>query len=517
VTDGSLSTVTLTVDGKTFELADDGSSLLDALRGEVGALSVKDGCSPQGQCGCCTVLVDGAPRVSCVTPLRRMRGRDITTVDGLDEPSRLAWADAFFTAGASQCGFCTPGIICRLEALKRGGALGDPAAVNRALQAHLCRCTGWSTIRDAAAAVATAVTIRSDRDRDLDAAAQRASIEGGAPQAVGPTVAMGRGGFADDLAPSESLVAVPDGYGGWSVGESLLEARSRVNKVQGRRTTLASTPPIDLPDGQWAAVLQTSWVEPAYLETDAVWCEPGSTPVGPLLNGGAFGAKSGSDLAGVARQLADKYQRSVRILADREYVVREGPKRPPVAVGLRADGSGVFRVARTAGINDIVKRCDPRLIVEEVDVAGPPTSAAMRAAGWAELEMINSALRGGSSEIRGADGGAARADIDGNVVHVAVRAGDLLDEVVLRSYVIGAAHMALGWIRSESLAVDNDGVVHDLTIRSFGVLKAIDTPRIEVEIDTSPGAPVNVSDAAFVAVAAAAWLEAGTPPVIPAQ
>ena len=63
-----------------------GVSLLDALREDLGARSVKDGCSPQGQCGCCTVLVDGAPRVACVTPVRRVAGRSVTTAAGLDPP-----------------------------------------------------------------------------------------------------------------------------------------------------------------------------------------------------------------------------------------------------------------------------------------------------------------------------------------------------------------------------------------------------------------------------------------------
>jgi CO/xanthine dehydrogenase Mo-binding subunit len=71
--------------------------------------------------------------------------------------------------------------------------------------------------------------------------------------------------------------------------------------------------------------------------------------------------------------------------------------------------------------------------------------------------------------------------------------------------------MALGWVTSESLTVDEEGAVHDLTIRSFGVLRAADTPPIEVEIEPEDGAPVNASDAAFAAVAAAVWLDRGRP------
>ena len=66
--------LSLTVDGTPVDVADDGSTLLDVLRDQLGHRSPKDGCSPQGQCGCCTVLVDGQPRVACVTPARRVRG-----------------------------------------------------------------------------------------------------------------------------------------------------------------------------------------------------------------------------------------------------------------------------------------------------------------------------------------------------------------------------------------------------------------------------------------------------------
>jgi CO/xanthine dehydrogenase Mo-binding subunit len=94
---------------------------------------------------------------------------------------------------------------------------------------------------------------------------------------------------------------------------------------------------------------------------------------------------------------------------------------------------------------------------------------------------------------------------------VRVAAGDPLDATVLRSFAIGAAHMAFGWVTAESLAVDDDGTVHDLTIRSFGVPRAIDTPPIDVEIDPAPGPAVNGSDAVFAAVAAALWLDQGCP------
>jgi CO/xanthine dehydrogenase Mo-binding subunit len=94
-------------------------------------------------------------------------------------------------------------------------------------------------------------------------------------------------------------------------------------------------------------------------------------------------------------------------------------------------------------------------------------------------------------------------------VRVEARGGQILDEVVTRSYCIGAAHMALGWVRQEALSVDDRGDIHDLTIRSFGVLRAVDTPPIEIVLHDDESPPVAVSDAVFAAVAAAAWRSAG--------
>jgi aerobic-type carbon monoxide dehydrogenase small subunit (CoxS/CutS family) len=530
--------ISFSVDGRPVEVEDDGATLLDVLREGLGLRSAKDGCSPQGQCGCCTVLVDGQPRVACVTPARRVGGRAITTLDGLDPAERAAWGEAFCAAGASQCGFCTPGIVVRLSALAaKGTGAGDTAAVEQALLAHLCRCTGWRTILDAWERYAAEPS--AGGDRDLGAAATRASIEGRSPQRVSPEVALGHGGFADDEAPSGALVAVPDADGGWAVGETLGEARAAAGKVQGRRTTADLRHPLDLPAGGWAATLRTTWVEPAYLEPDASWCSPGGEPATPLANGGAFGGKRSSVAPDAARTLAEQHGRPVRVVLAREDVVRRGPKRPPVAGGMGPDGTGVLRVVATPGIEAAVAAVAPGLAVEQVPIAGPPTSAEPRAAGWAEAIALAAAAGvlvpegDAAAGVLAADGGDGRAQVtvrspEGAVarasvtlgqepeVDVEVACGEVLDAVVLRSYCVGAAHMALGWVTSEGLAVDEAGAVHDLTIRSFGVLRAVDTPPVRVTVDDgATGPPVNGSDAVFAAVAAAAWLAQDTPPAWP--
>lgn len=543
---GSQAGFELVIDGRVVAVADERATLLDVVREQVGIRSVKDGCSPQGQCGCCTVLVDGQARVACVTPARRVRGRRITTLDGLDPEVRDCWTRAFAAGGASQCGFCTPGIICRFAALDASGAdHADRGAAARALAAHLCRCTGWQPILDAwcaypgaggtslAAAPGSAADAgpptgpdgeisQSEADSsptDRNPASQRAAIEGRSPQAAGPHVAAGRGGFADDTAPAGALVAVPAADGsGWVTGETPAEARAAAGTGVGRRATAAWGPPLTPPPGRWDVTLSTSWVEPGYLETDAAWCEPEGEPASPLGNGGAFGGKRNSPVAEAARRLAEEHQRPVRVLWSRPDAARFGPKRPPISAGMRADGTGVVRVARTPGIAEVIKGYAPGLEVEEMDVAGPPTSRDIRGAGWVEAAVLLAAARGAAGPVAvvAPDGGRAAATVnpDGSLA-VAVRAGRALDETVLRSYCTGAAHMALSWVTSESLSVDESGTVHDLTVRSLGILGASAMPPVEVTIEDDDGKPVNGSDAVFAAVAAAVWIDRGLPPTWP--
>lgn len=534
-----------TVDGRAVEVPDDGDTLLGVLRDRLGIETVLDGCSPQGQCGCCTVLVDDAPRVACVTPARRVAGRRVTTAAGLSPDEQQRWSDAFLACGASQCGFCTPGIVCRFVGHERRGAdLSDRTTVDKALAAHLCRCTGWQTIREAAAHAATPsqVSVRDPAataaappsadttDRDPDAAARRASIETGGPQRSVPASVLGRFDFGADGAPPGTLTAIASPTGDWHIAGSLTEARRQAGKVQGRRTTLEPTPPIQIPEPppgtQWAVQLATCWTEPAYLETDAAWCEPGGNPSDPLANGGAFGGKAESPVGEEARQLANNQGQPVRVLWSREDTVRRGPKRPPLAAGLDTDGTGIIRIARTPGATEVLQAVLPHADIVEVDTPGPPTSMNLRAAVWAEAQMLAAALnrlQTGESleattatvEVTSLDGATARATVTPAGIEVHIDAGDPLDEVTLRSYAIGATHMAWSWVTSESLSVEANGEIQDLTIRSFGIARSADTPPIDVTIKSSQHPPVRVGETVFAAVAAATWLSQGAPPRLP--
>ena len=498
------------VDGKVFNINDVDVTLLDFLRSQVGITSVKDGCSPQGQCGCCTVLVDGQARISCVTPVKRVAGREITTMEGLDIEVKTQWAEVFSEVGASQCGFCTPGIIMRFAALQKNVEEAEIDKVKRSLHAHLCRCTGWQTIVEAWEKYGESEGIIETKE-----ASRRASIEGRSNQKIALDTALGRGGFSADTAPSNCLVAVPDSFGGWSVGEDLNEARNLSNKIQGRRTTVKAVSPIELPPGEWDAVLKTNWVEPGYLETDSAWCEPDGEPSTPLANGGAFGSKLESLVPEAARSLANKYRRPVLAILSREDSVRLGPKRPPIAGGVNKNGKGIIRVARTPGIVSAINSVAPEIEVEEVDISGPATSSTIRAAGWAEAQILLCGALGKVGTIYSPDGSSASAEVDEKQINISVRCGLPLNETVLRSYCIGAAHMAWSWVTSESLTVDENGEVQDLTVRSFGIVRAGEMPEVNVEIEPDKGNPVNGSDAVFTAVAAATWIYKGTLPEWP--
>jgi xanthine dehydrogenase molybdenum-binding subunit len=129
--------------------------LLAALREELDITSPKDGCSPSGQCGCCTVLVNGKAVVSCQTSLDKVAGSTVTTLEGVDEAERQRYADAFAACGGLQCGFCIPGIIVRAKAqIDKKGASLTRSDMARHLGAHLCRCTGYVKILDAIEMVA---------------------------------------------------------------------------------------------------------------------------------------------------------------------------------------------------------------------------------------------------------------------------------------------------------------------------------------------------------------------------
>ncbi|NNM05172.1 MAG: selenium-dependent xanthine dehydrogenase [Gemmatimonadetes bacterium] len=126
----------------------EGMTLLEVLRESCGVTSPKDGCSPQGGCGCCTILVNGRAVLSCVRKPESAEGTEITTLEGLPQEKRRILAEAFVREGGLQCGFCTPGIVARAVSLLDRTPDPDEDQIKKALSGHLCRCTGYHRIVD---------------------------------------------------------------------------------------------------------------------------------------------------------------------------------------------------------------------------------------------------------------------------------------------------------------------------------------------------------------------------------
>jgi aerobic-type carbon monoxide dehydrogenase small subunit (CoxS/CutS family) len=142
--------ITFTLNGKRrTESVDPVSRALDLLREELGLTGTKDGCGV-GECGACTIVVNGLAVNACMIPAAQLDGADVLTVEGLkDTPIGRALQSAFVSCGAVQCGFCTPGMLLSAYALLLDNPLPKEADIRRALAGNLCRCTGYQPIIEA--------------------------------------------------------------------------------------------------------------------------------------------------------------------------------------------------------------------------------------------------------------------------------------------------------------------------------------------------------------------------------
>jgi xanthine dehydrogenase molybdenum-binding subunit len=191
---------TFILNGTEITVGDHHEHLLDALRLEAGVISTKDGCAPSGQCGCCTVLIDGKARVACVTGLDKVEGTEVITLEGMDPLEVDRYANAFAAHGALQCGFCTPGIVVRAKSLidKKGAELTREEA-SRHLGGHLCRCTGYIKILDAVESLASGA---------IDVPVTVGGVGTRGTKYEGCSLAVGRRPFIADMNPPGCLHGV---------------------------------------------------------------------------------------------------------------------------------------------------------------------------------------------------------------------------------------------------------------------------------------------------------------------
>ena len=154
--------VTLTVNGALLTVeAPPAARLLDVLRERLGLTGTKEGCG-EGECGACTVLLDGVPVNACLVALGQCDGREVTTVEGLGSTAHLTpLQEAMVTEGGAQCGICTPGMLLSAEALLRERPRPTEPEIREAIAGNVCRCTGYQRIVNAVSEAARKREARS--------------------------------------------------------------------------------------------------------------------------------------------------------------------------------------------------------------------------------------------------------------------------------------------------------------------------------------------------------------------
>jgi len=190
--------INFTLNGRPVTVhADPARNLLDLLRNDLGLTGTKQGCDLEGECGACTVLVDGKPLRSCLTPLGKVAGRRVLTVEGLGDPDHLHPLQvAFIETGAVQCGYCTPGMLVAASALLERERKPSREQIVEALEGNLCRCTGYHRIL---LAVELAAARMRGENHPLPVPGGRPLVGGDVRRVDGLDKVTGRARYVEDI------------------------------------------------------------------------------------------------------------------------------------------------------------------------------------------------------------------------------------------------------------------------------------------------------------------------------
>ncbi len=240
---------TLNGEARSVEARPD-ESLLDVLRNRLGVTSPKDGCAPQGQCGCCLALVDGRPKVACVYKAAKVDGGSVLTLEGVPDAERETFSRAFVKAAGLQCGFCIPGIVLRAKHLLDKNAEPSRAEIAKAIDGHLCRCTGYVRIIDAIELAARA--LRTGEPIELE---EDGGVGDNLERYQGRELTLGARDYVADI-------SVPDLLHGAVVLSE--HARARVVSID---TSVAAAHPgvsavvtaADVPGERWYGLIYPDW------------------------------------------------------------------------------------------------------------------------------------------------------------------------------------------------------------------------------------------------------------------
>lgn len=184
-----------TLNGRPIEVESrPGASLLETLREQCGIVSTKNGCEPQGQCGCCLAVVGGKALVTCAQPAEKAEGKEVVTLEGLDPVERERTARAFVAAAGLQCGFCIPGLAMRANHLLDKNPQPSRDEIAKAIDVHLCRCTGYTKILDAIELLA-----RSRREDSMPEMVQNGGVGSRLGRVTGQDMTLGQRPYVADL------------------------------------------------------------------------------------------------------------------------------------------------------------------------------------------------------------------------------------------------------------------------------------------------------------------------------
>ncbi|MEE8368613.1 MAG: molybdopterin cofactor-binding domain-containing protein, partial [Thermoanaerobaculia bacterium] len=228
----------------------EGESLLETLRNRCGVYSLKDGCRPQGQCGCCVALIDGLPQVTCAVPAAKTEGKEVISLEGLPEDERELIAKSFVAVAGLQCGFCIPGIAMRAKSLLDKDPHADRSTIAVALNGHICRCTGYTKILDAIELMG-----KAKRGETVPEPCESGRVGDSLAKYAGMEITLGDRPYVDDMVRPNMLR-----------GAVVLSphARARVLKIDTSRAlqhpgVVAIATAADVPGSRWYGLIYNDW------------------------------------------------------------------------------------------------------------------------------------------------------------------------------------------------------------------------------------------------------------------
>ena len=228
----------------------EGETLLETLRTRCGVYSTKDGCQPQGQCGCCLALIDGLPKVTCAVPAERAEGKTVLTLEGLSEDERQLIADSFVSAAGLQCGFCIPGFALQAKNLLDKNPSPTREEIAKALTGHLCRCTGYLKIFDAIELLAAAR--RGEAQPFLN---DDGRVGSSLARVTGQSMTLGDRPYVDDLVRPGLL----HGAVALSAHARAKVLRIDTSKAQAHPGVVKVATAQDVPGDRWVGLLYNDW------------------------------------------------------------------------------------------------------------------------------------------------------------------------------------------------------------------------------------------------------------------